>query len=185
VRVFSALPLPPNAVASIESAFSGMRRLYPRLRWSGSQGLHVTLHFFGELPEESAEAVRRVLDDPALRRPPIPARLGSVGQFPPRGSPRVIWVGVDKGEDEMRKYWKLFEDRIAPLGFAPDARGFTPHVTVARAGSIPLESGWSDGIAVPAVDFLLEECVLFQSLLGKGGAQYVPLKRIAFEKGER
>ena len=171
MRVFSALPLASVAVSGIETAFSSMRQLYPRLRWAGSQGLHFTLHFFGELPDESVDAVRRVLDDPALYRPPIPARLGSVGQFPPRGSPRVIWVGVEKGEAEMREYWKLFEDKVAPLGFAADARGFTPHVTIARAGSVPLESGWLEGIAVPSVDFLLEECVLFQSLLGRGGAQ--------------
>jgi RNA 2',3'-cyclic 3'-phosphodiesterase len=185
VRVFSALPLPRIAIAGIDSSFSAMRQLYPRLRWVGAQGFHFTLHFFGEITEDSVEALRRVLDDPALRRPPIPARLGPVGQFPPRGSPRVIWVGVEKGAQEMSSYWRLFEEKIAPLGFPPDARGFTPHVTVARAGGLTLDNGWGAGIEAPVVDFLLEECVLFQSVLGKGGAEYIPLKRISFEKEER
>jgi RNA 2',3'-cyclic 3'-phosphodiesterase len=182
VRVFSALPLPPVAVAGIDSSFSTMRQLYPRLRWTGPQGLHVTLHFFGEIPDASVDAVRRVLDDPALRRPPIPARLGKVGQFPPRGSPRVIWVGIEEGKEAMRAYWSLFEEKIAPLGFAPDPRGFTPHVTVARAGSVLLENGWGSTVAVSAADFLVQECVLFQSVLGKGGAEYVPLERLTFQK---
>jgi RNA 2',3'-cyclic 3'-phosphodiesterase len=185
VRVFSALPLPPEAVAGIVSAFSGMRGLYPRLRWVGAQGFHITLHFFGEITEDRVNAVRRVLEDPELRRPPIPARLGSAGQFPPRGSPRVIWVGVEKGEREMRDYWRLFEEKIALSGFAADARGFTPHVTIARTGSTSIDSGWGAGIAVPAIDFLLGECILFQSVLGRGAVEYFSLKRILFEKGER
>ena len=183
MRVFSALPLPPAAIAGIESSFSSLRQLYPRLRWVGAQGLHVTLHFFGELPDASVAAVRRVLEDPALQRLPIPARLGKVGQFPARGSPRVIWVGLEKGQEEMEAYWRLFEEKIAPLGFAPDERGFTPHVTIARAGSVALESGWGAGTVIPSEDFFVRECVLFQSVLGRGAAEYVPLKRIAFEKG--
>ena len=184
MRVFSALPLPPAAIAGIESSFSSLRQLYPRLRWVGAQGLHVTLHFFGELPDASVEAVRHVLEDPALQRPPIPARLGKVGQFPAKGSPRVIWVGLEKGNEEMDAYWRLFEDKIAPLGFVPDERGFTPHVTIARAGSVVLESGWAAATVVPSDDFFVRECVLFQSILGRGEAEYVPLKRIVFEKGE-
>jgi 2'-5' RNA ligase len=185
VRVFAALPLPAVAVAAIDSVLSAQRSLYPRIRWVGTQGLHITVHFFGELPDAAVEAVSRVFDDPALRRPPIPARLGKIGQFPPKGSPRVIWVGLERGVEEMAAYGKLFEEKIAPLGFAPDARGFTPHVTVARAGSVLLESGWGASIAAPSADFLVQEYVLFQSVLGRGGAEYVPLKRIAFEKDGR
>ena len=83
----------------------------------------------------------------------------------------------------MRSYGKLFEDTIAPLGFAPDPRGFTAHVTVARSGSLPLENGWGSTVAIPAEEFLVRECVLFQSVLGRDGATYVPLKRIAFGEG--
>jgi hypothetical protein len=37
---------------------------------------------------------------------------------------------------------------------------------------------------MPGTDFLMEECVLFQSILGRAGAQYVPLKRITLERGQ-
>jgi 2'-5' RNA ligase len=182
VRVFAALPLPPAVIAGLESSFSPSRQLYPRLRWTGIQGLHVTLHFFGELPDASVDTVRRVMEDPSLRGQPGPARLGKVGQFPARGSPRVIWVGFEKGQEEMGAYGRLFEEKIAPLGFVPDERGFTPHVTIARAGSVSLENGWGAATVVPSDDFFVQECVLFQSILGRGGAEYVPLARIPFER---
>jgi len=182
VRVFAALPLPPPVVAAIGSSFSELRTLFPRLRWTRAEGLHFTLHFFGELPDQSVDALRRVMDDPDLARPAIRARLGPVGQFPARGSPRVIWVGIGKGQEAMSAYSRLFEEKIAPLGFAPDPRGFTPHVTIARAADIRLDDGWGAGVAMPAEDFLLDECVLYQSILGRGGAEYRALKSIELQK---
>jgi hypothetical protein len=55
---------------------------------------------------------------------------------------------------------------------------------VARASSAPLSAYWVQGVSVPAEEFLITECVLFQSLLGAGGARYFPLKTIPFEKGD-
>ena len=83
----------------------------------------------------------------------------------------MLWVGLERGGEEMRSYWDLFEQAILPLGWAPDTRGFTPHVTVARAGSVPLDGSFMSSVAIPGLDFLVEECVLFQSILGRAGAQ--------------
>jgi 2'-5' RNA ligase len=183
VRVFAALPLPAGAAAELAAALEPLRRLYPRIRWVPAQGLHATLHFFGEVPEENAAALQRLLGESReLRRECIPARLGRLGQFPPRGSPRVMWAGIDSGAEQLKDYWSTFEETIAPLGWSPDPRGFTPHVTVARAGTVALQSGWEAGVQFSAIEFLVEECVLFQSILGRAGAEYVPLTRIAFGK---
>ena len=143
----------------------------------------MTVHFFGDIEDGAVSLLRHLFDeDEDLRRPRIPARLGPLGQFPPRASPRVIWAGLEGGGEELKGYADLFETKIAPLGWSPDPRGFTPHITVARSGSVPLESGWEAGSAIPPVDFFVEECVLFQSILGRAGAEYVPLARIAFGK---
>jgi 2'-5' RNA ligase len=143
----------------------------------------VTLHFFGEVPEPGVAALQHVLDDPDLRVAAVSARLGKAGQFPPRGAPRVLWVGLDRGEAELRSYWSLFEEKIAPLGWTPDERGFSAHITVARAGNSGI-AGWDGSMEVPRTDFLMEECVLFQSVLGRAGAQYVSLKKISLKKGQ-
>ncbi|MGA2977153.1 MAG: RNA 2',3'-cyclic phosphodiesterase [Spirochaetia bacterium] len=183
MRVFAALPLPPAAKSAIEEALATARSRFTRVKWVRADGMHLTLHFFGEVPNEGVAALSHVFEDAALRRPCIPARLGKPGQFPQKGSPRVLWIGLEKGVEEMRDYWRLFESKIAPLGWTADARGFSPHVTIARAGSAPVDPGWTECVELPALDFAIEECVLFQSILDRAGARYIPVQKIAFAKG--
>jgi RNA 2',3'-cyclic 3'-phosphodiesterase len=183
VRVFAALPLPPAVAGPLDSALAPARLANPGLRWVSADGFHVTLHFFGDVPEAGVAALQRVFDDAELRVPAIPTRLGRIGQFPPRGNPRVLWVGLARGEAETRAYWELFERKVYPLGWTPDARGFSAHITVARAGR-STAAAWDADLEMPGMDFLMQECVLFQSILGHAGAHYVPLKKITLERGQ-
>jgi RNA 2',3'-cyclic 3'-phosphodiesterase len=183
MRIFAALPLPKTAAAAIAGGLAEAREHYPHINWVKESAMHLTLHFFGEMPDACVEFLMRVFDDPGLRRPPIPARLGLPGQFPRKGPPNVLWMGLDRGTEEMRDYWDLFESKIVPLHLQPDPRGFQPHVTVARTGKAPMDSRWVDHVRVPSLDFEVAECVLFQSMLGRAGAVYVPLRSIGFGKG--
>jgi RNA 2',3'-cyclic 3'-phosphodiesterase len=183
VRVFAAFPLPPAVASAIDGALVPLRQGYPRVRWVSVRGMHATVHFFGDISDDAVASLKSLFDeDGELRRPRIPARLGPLGQFPPRGSPRVIWAGLERGGEEMREYAELFEAKIAPLGWPPDPRGFTPHITVARAGGEVLEGGWEKGAILPPLDFFVDECVLFQSILGRAGAEYAPLARVALRE---
>jgi len=182
MRVFAALPLPPAAIGSLTEALQPLRRRYPRLRWVPPGGLHVTLHFFGELPETGVSSLKQVFGDPGLHRSAIPSRFGAFGQFPPGGVPRVLWVGFTLGQPEMAEYWERFESRIASLGWTRDPRGFTPHVTVARnGGRDTVAPGWQEETGVQSPDFLVGECVLYNSILERTGARYIPLTRVEFE----
>ena len=191
MRIFAALPLPAETTVAIREAFSSARTLAPRARWVDAEGMHLTLHFFGEIPEDAVPGFGPLFDDPGLRRPAIASQLGPVGFFPPSGNPRVLWIGLEKGVDEMREFYAVFTSKLHPLrqpggplsGWSPDVRGFMPHVTVARAGSTPLGTHWADVVKVPQQGFLITECVLFQSVLGTGRARYVPLKTVAFHRG--
>ena len=183
MRVFAALPLPAAAAGSLDSALASARRACPDLRWVSSAGFHLTLHYVGEVEEAGVTALRQAFGDPELVAPAIPARLGKVGQFPPRGNPRVLWVGLARGGEQVRAYWDLFETKMRPLGWDPDERGFSAHITIARAGRAGV-GAWDNDVEVPDADFMLGECVLFQSILGRAGAQYVPLSTITLVRGQ-
>jgi 2'-5' RNA ligase len=191
MRVFAALELPAGVRDGIAGAFSKARSLAPKAKWVATEAMHLTLHFFGEIREAEIGGFAPVFDDPALRGPAIRAELGAAGFFPGGGPPRVLWVGLAKGVEEIQAFWDRFTARLEVLrgdggplrNWSPDSRGFSPHITVARAGPVPLSRQWADEAAVPPGDFLIERCVLFQSVLGPAGAQYVPLKTISFQGG--
>jgi len=183
VRVFAALPLPHRAVDAISLVLGPIRKEHPQLRWVSQSAYHLTLHFFGEVEGEPLEALRRVFGETRLRRSPLVAKLGPLGQFPSGGNPRVIWVGLREDGGELQSYWRLFETAISPLGWESDKRGFTPHVTLARNPGSRVPLGWDSAARLPDVPFSIPECVLFQSILGRGGAEYVPLERIRFDGG--
>ncbi len=185
MRVFAALPLPPAAVDSISAIVAPIKKRHPGLKWVAESAYHLTLHFFGEADDAALSSLGRVFEEPRLKRPVLDTRLGPLGQFPPRGTPRVLWISLADEEGRLRSYWELFESAVAPLGWEKDRRGFTPHVTLARTNGEHGASGWDAGVEIPETVFSISECVLFQSLLGRGGAQYVPLRRISFDGGAR
>lgn len=180
MRVFAALPLPARAVEAIQGVLVPLARRYPRLRVVKPAGIHITLHFFGELSDPAVRELGALWDDPDMSGTVIRASLGPVGQFPARGSPRVIWVGVDKGASELASYAERFQSLIGRLGYAPDPRGFTPHITIARNPGERMDPGWARELGPLAVDFPFSECVLFQSILSPRGADYVRLRQAVF-----
>lgn len=180
MRVFAALPLPPDAVDCVAGLIFPIRARHPNLKWVSSTAYHLTIHFFGELSDDAVSSLGRVFEDSRLARPAFITRLGPLGQFPSRGSPRVLWISVADDGGEIRCWWELFESAVAALGWESDRRGFTPHVTLARDGGSHLKEDWGRQVIVPDLRFSIGECILFQSILGREGARYLPLRRITF-----
>ena len=115
MRVFAALPLPPQASAAIMAAFSDARALAPRARWVNAEGMHLTLHFFGEMPDgdsRRASAPCSTIRVSAARNRHAP---GTRRVLPARGDPRVLWIGLHKGVEEMREFHGAFTARLDPL----------------------------------------------------------------------
>ncbi len=59
-------------------------------------------------------------------------QLTEVGAFPNMRRPRVIWVGIKGEVDKLISWQQRLDDGLVPLGFAKEARPFTPHLTLAR-----------------------------------------------------
>ena len=87
----------------------------------------------GNITPHAAERIGDCLR--ALKTGPFVIELTGVGAFPSPGRPRVIWVGVGRGSDELKAIYEELKPCLRRLGFRPDPKGFTPHVTVARVKS--------------------------------------------------
>jgi len=184
IRAFIAVNLP---VAILQRVVELQKDLRARAQqaglkvgWVPPTGMHVTLKFLAEIPEESVWAVRDVLRDRLVRRAGFTARVGGAGAFPSRERPRVLWLGVDGPSDELVRLAGDVESWLEELGFAREKRAFHPHLTLGR-----VKAGTADVLGgLETVDFgecSVTEVVLYQSVLKRQGAEYSPLARIPLE----
>jgi 2'-5' RNA ligase len=95
--------------------------------------LHVTLAFFGNVPDGQVPALVGALG--AVPPPPaIQLRLSGAGTFPARGAPRALWVGVDGDVGELATLAREVAAAAETVGVvaANEGRAYRPHLTVGR-----------------------------------------------------
>ena len=122
MRLFVALAPPSEVLADVAAALGPARTLQPELRWIPVERWHLTLAFFGEVPDESLTGVIEKTERKLSRRPlpgPIELSFSGSGQF----SRRALWIGVDGDLDRLR---------ALATSVATDHRPYRPHLTVAR-----------------------------------------------------
>jgi len=132
LRTFLALPLPPEIGERIHRAGQGLRESDPRGRWIKAGGYHLTLKFLGETAPADLPELRRAADQAAAAAAAFSIELEGAGTFPGKGNPRVVWAGIGSGAEPTVELAEKLETRIARLGYPPDSRPFSPHITLGR-----------------------------------------------------
>ena len=101
------------------------------IRWVPEENLHLTVWFLGEVSDQRATALLDVLRAP-LEVPAFTLHAAGLGAFPPSGSPRVFWMGVTRGQEELSLLHDAVGARLSPWGFAAEGRSYSAHFTLAR-----------------------------------------------------
>jgi 2'-5' RNA ligase len=91
--------------------------------------MHFTVQFLGEVSEEIIGKISDVLN--SIEFSAFSITFGSIGVFPKPNSPRVIWIGVTDGINELEKLAEMICSKLSDIGFSPDKK-FKPHVTIFR-----------------------------------------------------
>jgi 2'-5' RNA ligase len=103
-------------------------------------------------------------------------QLSGVGVFEKAGRPQSLWAGVERSQQLDHLQAKV-ETAVQRIGFEPERRRFTPHVTLARLDNSPpvkLAEWVQTHNLLRAGPFAVEYFTLFSSRLGKDGAVYTP-----------
>jgi len=184
-RVFIAIELPSNVRKSLSDHINCLRKALPDVHasWSREENLHLTLKFLGDTPVAKIEALAQAAQRAAMRSRHFELVVGRCGSFPPRGQPRVLWIGIDDPTAELTKLHRTLEDECAKAEFAREGRPFHPHLTIARLrkpqGSRQLaklheEMGFTDQ------QVSVSEVVLFRSELLSEGSRHTAISRHRF-----
>jgi 2'-5' RNA ligase len=133
-RIFIAIELPSIVRQKLKAHIDGLRSALPDVRasWSHENNLHLTLKFLGDIPVAKVEALAQAAQRAASRVSPFEIIVGGCGAFPPRGQPRVLWVGIEDPSGRLALLHRALDDECAKVGFPREQRPFHPHLTIAR-----------------------------------------------------
>lgn len=132
-RLFIAITLPETARENISRLIRELDGRIPGSRWTPAENIHLTLKFLGAVAAAKIPQIQNCLDRVAGCRLPLAVRLEGLGVFPAGGRPRVVWAGVGEGREELRGLAEELDRGLAELGFPPEVRSYTPHLTLGRA----------------------------------------------------
>ena len=141
MRLFIGIELPDDLKSRAAAAATGVRDRIAhaapgaQVRWVAPANLHITIWFLGEVREPRVEALTASLKEPLDARP-FTLRVGGCGAFPSSGAPRAFWLGLVAGREGLLAVHEALGPRLMPLGFEPETRQFSPHLTIARVKDV-------------------------------------------------
>ncbi len=181
MRLFTAIDIPAPVRERLNAL---VERLRPSaaIAWSRASNLHITTRFLGECPEKKLEAITEALGAMSPREA-IEVSVEGLGWFPNERRPRVLWAGVEGGE-ALAALAAATNAALEPLGFAPEPKPFSPHLTLARIRDpYPLDGLRRAIASLPTTGmgrFAVTSFHLYQSQPGQSGSVYTRLAEFPF-----
>lgn len=133
-RLFVAIELPAPVRRKLIEHIARIRSQVPdaHASWLREDNLHLTLKFLGDTPVTNVEGLAQAAKRAASKVEPFEVVVGDCGVFPPRGQPRVLWLGIKDPSGQLALLHRTLEDECTSAGFPREERPFHPHLTIAR-----------------------------------------------------
>jgi RNA 2',3'-cyclic 3'-phosphodiesterase len=186
IRAFIAIELSgevKKALTQLQSRLKSGSRT--PVKWTDPEGTHLTLQFLGNIDAGKVSRITAAMEAAVSDIRPFRLIISGMGVFPSPARVRVVWVGLKGDVEILASLQKRVEEELKPLGFAPETRAFTPHLTLGRVrdearpeerqGLGRLIGGTEDNIETA---FDVNSVHLFRSQLRPTGAVYTRIATV-------
>jgi 2'-5' RNA ligase len=183
-RLFIALNFSQQVLDKITHALEELKEYFqqPGLRWVATDKIHLTLKFLGNVPHSRLPEIYSAIQKTAIKSMSCQVSLSHLGAFPSIKNPNVIWIGV-KPDDALLQLAKILEINFEAINFPAEARGFSPHITLARVSrntSLLERQGIAAQLSqidlAPLGQDVFSEIYLFKSEFHQGSYVYTILR---------
>lgn len=185
IRAFIAIDIDdPNVLKNIVSLRDALVATGADLKPVEEENLHITIRFLGNIPITMVDDIYNIMK--GIKFKPFKIHVKGIGCFPNIFRPRVIWVGVEEGYEELKRIHDEIEKGLKALGFKPEREEFVAHITVAR-----VRSGRKREALIKIIENFKEfdagemvvQCIrLKQSILTPKGPIYKTLREVKAEE---
>ncbi len=186
MRAFLAIRLANSVREQISILQRSLAAIRGDVKWVDPENLHLTLRFFGEIEPTDGERIIEALRHVVSAHATFSFRVAGWGAFPDARRPRVFWVGIDQGEENLIHLQADVERLLVSLGYPGEDKPFRPHITVGRVRSLGgigriqeiLAGSCETSFGVTAV----EEVTLCESELRREGAVHKVVGRASLHR---
>src|SRR3990170_1816036 len=181
MRTFIAVELKDELKKKIEEVQTPLKKINADVSWVKPGNVHATLKFLGEVPEDKIEKVFEGTEKALEGIRGFRLSLKNLGCFPNLKRPRVLWIGVEKGKEELALMAKKIEQEMENMGYPKEEREFSPHLTIGRVKSPKNIEKLAEQIKTTnfqTEEIEIKEVVVMRSQLNPAGAIYTPIKKM-------
>lgn len=136
IRAFIAIDIPHSLKEKISVIQDRFRSLKGYIGLVRPSNIHLTLKFLGNISEKQISDIKGSLSESAKGILSFTLNVTEVGVFPNIRYPRVLWLGLEDVSGRLTLLHKNIEDNMFKLGFQPEGRRFTSHLTLGRIKSL-------------------------------------------------
>jgi len=189
IRAFIAIELPDELkvkLGQLEAQLQSGKLSW--LKWVDPASIHLTLKFLGNIAMDRTGEILRAMEEATQAVPPFQLEVKDPGVFPNLKRVQVVWVGMSGEIDKLGQLQQRLDSNLALLGFAPESRPFTAHLTLARLrNQAPLDERQKFGQIIAGTKFeagtiKVDTISLMKSQLTREGAIYRRISSARLEK---
>jgi len=178
MRMFVAIVPPEEALEDLGEFLAPRQEAGGGFRWTAPEQWHLTLAFMPRVADRCLDDLLARLQRAAARRTPFTLGMAGGGAFPNPGRAKVLYAGLEVGDDEeLRRMATGARAAANKAGAEVEGTRFHPHLTLARIGRPVDVTKWIrvlDAYRGPVWE--VHEVALIESHLGEG-----PRKRPRYE----
>ncbi len=190
VRSFVAIELDDQIRQRLSEtqALLKSRGLAHQVRWVRPEGIHLTLKFLGDVPVNRMKEIVSAITQASEGAVTFSLSFGGLGCFPSDSRPNVVWIGLLGDTKALVTLQSSIEHGLAVLGFPPEKRKYSPHLTLGR---VRKDVGNRERRRLGALiraesigtlgEMEAREVSLMKSVLSPSGAQYTRLASVQLE----
>jgi len=101
------------------------------IKWISGKNLHLTLSFLGNIDDSKIDSLISDLQE-VKKLPKFTVSVNGTGIFPNSKTPKVFWLGIDEGYDELSDTQSIVDDFSLEYKETQREERFVPHITIGR-----------------------------------------------------
>ena len=176
-RVFIGIPA-GDQVKFILPLLKSIVNCNPRhIKWVPLKNIHLTLSFLGDVLINDIPNIVQAVEK-NISTAQFQLSISGMDVFPSSRSPKVLWLGIDKGIDALKLLHEQVVRSVSEFKDNDENNTFIPHISIARIRRshrkidvLPLMNS-----VYSPIDLEVNSISMYESKLLPEGAQYTIIK---------